>query len=124
MNILATQSVGVCVYLLRVRSHTPDPDLASIQGVVLATGGMNCTGFNGGCIRTARWFSKTEGSNVLSYQKHTRQSYYLTNTDNIKGIVYQRMKILASSTYPQIVPNLYEFISSAEHKRRYFKKCG
>jgi len=32
------------------------------------------------------------------------------------------MKIL-SFTHPQVVPNLYEFLSSAEHKRRYFKEC-
>jgi len=33
------------------------------------------------------------------------------------------MKILSSFTHPQVVPNLYEFLSSAEHKRRYFKEC-
>jgi len=24
---------------------------------------------------------------------------------------------------PSVVPNLYEFLSSVEHKRTYFKKC-
>jgi len=28
------------------------------------------------------------------------------------------MKILSSFTHPQVVLNLYEFLSSAEHKRR------
>jgi len=26
-------------------------------------------------------------------------------------------------TLEQVVPNLYEFISSVEHKRRYFEEC-
>jgi len=29
------------------------------------------------------------------------------------------MKIQSSLNHPQIVPNLYEFLSSAEHKTRY-----
>jgi len=33
-----------------------------------------------------------------------------------------KMKIL-SSIQPQFVPNLYEFLSSVEHKRRYFEEC-
>ncbi len=28
-----------------------------------------------------------------------------------------------SFTHPQVVPNPYEFISSVEHKRRYFEEC-
>jgi len=35
--------------------------------------------------------------------------------NNFKGIVKQHD--------PHVVQNLYEFISSAEHKRRYFKEC-
>jgi len=31
---------------------------------------------------------------------------------------------MSSLTHPQVVPNLYEFISSAEHKRRYFEEYG
>jgi len=33
------------------------------------------------------------------------------------------MKILSSFTHPQVVSNLYEFLSSVEHKRRYFEEC-
>jgi len=33
------------------------------------------------------------------------------------------MKILSSYTHPQDVLNLYEFLSSAEHKGRYFEEC-
>jgi len=32
------------------------------------------------------------------------------------------MKILSSFTPPQVVANLYEFLSSAEHKGRYFEE--
>ncbi len=34
------------------------------------------------------------------------------------------MKILSSFTHPQVVPNLYEFLCSAEHKGRYSEECG
>jgi len=34
------------------------------------------------------------------------------------------MKILSSFAHPQVVPNLYEFILSAEHKRKYFEEYG
>ncbi len=32
------------------------------------------------------------------------------------------MKILSSFTHPQVVPNLHEFLCSAEHKGRYFEE--
>jgi len=32
------------------------------------------------------------------------------------------MKILSSFTHPQVVANQYEFLSSAEHKGRYFEE--
>ncbi len=34
------------------------------------------------------------------------------------------MKILSSFTHPQVVPNLYECVCSAEHKGRYSEECG
>ncbi len=34
------------------------------------------------------------------------------------------MKILSSFTHPQVDPNLYEFVCSAEHKGRYSEECG
>ncbi len=37
-----------------------------------------------------------------------------------KGTVHPKMKILASFTHSQIILNLYEFLSSVEHKRSYF----
>ncbi len=42
----------------------------------------------------------------------------------LKVIVHPKMKILALFTHPQVVPNLYEFLSHAEHKRRYFDELG
>ncbi len=43
----------------------------------------------------------------------------------LKGIVHtQKMKILSSFTHPQVVPNLYECLCSAEHKGRYSEECG
>jgi len=36
----------------------------------------------------------------------------------IKGLVHPKMKILSVFTHPQVVPNLYGFICSAEHKGR------
>ncbi len=41
-----------------------------------------------------------------------------------KGIVHPKMKILSSFTHPQVVPNLYECVCSAEHKGRYSEECG
>ncbi len=40
----------------------------------------------------------------------------------LKGIVHPKMKILSSFTHPQVVPNLFEFLCSAEHKGRYFEE--
>jgi len=37
----------------------------------------------------------------------------------VKGILHLKMKILSSFTHPQVVANLYEFLSSAEYKGRY-----
>ncbi len=42
----------------------------------------------------------------------------------LKGIVHPKMKILSSFTPPQVVPNLYECLCSAEHKGRYSEECG
>jgi len=34
------------------------------------------------------------------------------------------MKIMSSVSHSHVVPNLYEFLSSAEHKRRFLKSMG
>ncbi len=41
---------------------------------------------------------------------------------HLKGTVHPKMKILSSFTHPQVVPNLYEFVCSAEHTGRYFEE--
>ncbi len=41
-----------------------------------------------------------------------------------KGIVHPKTLILSSFTHPQVVPNLYEYLCSAEHKGRYSEECG
>ncbi len=51
-------------------------------------------------------------------------SKYFFNINNlfkfyVKGIVHPKMKIVSSFTHPQVVPNLYEWLCSAEHKGRY-----
>jgi len=40
----------------------------------------------------------------------------------LKGILHPQMKLLSSFTHPQVVATLYEFLSSAEHKGRYFEE--
>jgi len=40
----------------------------------------------------------------------------------LKGILHPKMKILSSFTHPQVVANLFEFLSSAEHTGRYFEE--
>jgi len=39
-----------------------------------------------------------------------------------KGILHPKMKDLSSFTHFQVVANLYEFLSSAGHKGRYFEE--
>ncbi len=41
----------------------------------------------------------------------------------LKGTVHPKKKILSSLIHQQIVSNLYEFLSSVEHKIRYFEEC-
>ncbi len=46
------------------------------------------------------------------------------NCLRVKGIVHPKLKILSSFTHPQVVPNLYECLCSAEHKGRYSEEWG
>jgi len=38
-------------------------------------------------------------------------------------MVHPKMKTQSSFTRPQVVLNLYEFLSFTEHKQRYFEEC-
>jgi len=63
-------------------------------------------------------------SSIKISQKELHFFFSFNNvTVIIKGIVHPKMKILSSFTHPQVVPNLYEFLSSAEHERKYFEEC-
>jgi len=68
---------------------------------------------------------------VKTVQNSSEQKFWwilmcMTTGDeqDIKGIVHPKMKILSSVIHPQVVPNLYECLSSAEHKGRYSEECG
>ncbi len=41
----------------------------------------------------------------------------------VKGIVHPKMKMMSPFTHPQVVPNLFECLCSAEHKGRYSEEC-
>jgi len=41
----------------------------------------------------------------------------------LKGIVHPFFYFISSFIHPQVVPNLFEFLSTAEQKRRYFEDC-
>jgi len=41
---------------------------------------------------------------------------------SFKGILHPKMTILSWLTHPRVDASLYEFLSSDEHKRRYFKE--
>ncbi len=53
---------------------------------------------------------------------HTSNVFFLRHIYKklLKGRVHPKIKILSSFTRPQVVPNLYECLCSAEHKGRYF----
>ncbi len=67
---------------------------------------------------------------VLSFLKTVQNPYefsekfHFWKNITFKGIVHPKMKILSSFTHPQVVPNLYECLCSAEHKGRYSEECG
>ncbi len=64
------------------------------------------------------------GGNGLPYHErdHGKTEIEKYASYSLKGIVHPKMKFLSSFTHPQVVPNLYEFLCSAEHKGRYFEE--
>jgi len=46
----------------------------------------------------------------------------LEEQPGVKGILHSKMKIVSSFIHLQVVANLYKFLSSAEHKGRYFEE--
>ncbi len=64
---------------------------------------------------------------VLQYNSDSQIHFiYVTleHKSSLKGTVHPKMKILSSFTHPQVDPNLYECVCSAEHKGRYSEECG
>ncbi len=46
----------------------------------------------------------------------------LPKSFQLKGIVHPKI-LFQNVVHPHVIPNLYEFLSYAEHKRRYFEEC-
>ncbi len=42
----------------------------------------------------------------------------------LKGIIHPKTQIQSLFTHPQVVPNMHDFLCSAEHKGRYSAECG
>jgi len=59
-------------------------------------------------------------SNYLYNCDSEKQMTNVTDHTSLKGILHPKMKILSS--IHQVFANLYEFLSSAEHKGRYFEE--
>ncbi len=67
----------------------------------------------------------------ISTLKHSRLWHFqlLSTCDkyrlpkHFKGIVHSKIKILSLFTHPQVVPNLYECLCSAENEGRYSEEC-
>jgi len=86
--------------------------LSKGKNSALSTDGPQNTGMSGGKVFTF----------LLKAQLHLMQATSVYS-QSIKGLVHPKMKILSVFTHPRVVPNLYVFICSAEHKRRYLEEC-
>lgn len=82
---LLVVSIKNTVYILCFQLSSPDPDLASIESVVLSTGGLNSCGLDRGSVRPTGWFSQAEGSYMLTWRnKHTRSVKHIHTRINLK----------------------------------------
>ncbi len=48
----------------------------------------------------------------------------MTTEAELKGIVHAKKITILPFTHPQVVPNLYKYLCSAEHKERHSEECG
>ncbi len=55
---------------------------------------------------------RKKSGRVLRDSRGNADLYFEPCFQNFKGIVHPKIKILSSFTHPQVVPNLYEFLSS------------
>ncbi len=60
---------------------------------------------------------------VLKYNRRTEASQLHNLWWVFKETVHLEMEILSSFSHHLVLPNLYELLSSAEHKRGYFEEC-
>jgi len=85
-------------------------------------------------IKNLNFFSTEERMTWISWMTwvwvNYQQKFFLKWTTpliypipELKGTVHPKMKIVSSFTHHHVVPNLYEFLSSVEHKSRYFEEC-
>ncbi len=60
-----------------------------------------------------------------SFRNHSSPCWMMefVHFGSLRGIVQPKMTILSSFTHLPLVPNLYEFLFSSEHKRRYLEEC-
>lgn len=80
-------------------------------------------------LHTLSWLAESEGTEVLLFltikngdkAEHWMESLLLGFHSVFNEIVHPIMKSLSSFT--QVGPNLYGFLSSAEHKRWFFEEC-
>ncbi len=61
---------------------------------------------------------------VILCTAHNVKKVIYIETCHFKGIVHPKIKIVSSFTHPQVVPNLYECVCSAEHKDDILKNEG
>jgi len=59
---------------------------------------------------------------VFAFGKTTGGACVKINHHPVKGILHPNMKIMSSFPHPQVVANQYDFLSSDEHKGRYFEE--
>jgi len=59
----------------------------------------------------------------INWKMNCSLSNKLVRLIAIKGIVHFKKKKLLLFIHPQVVSNMYTFLSSAEHKIRYSEEC-
>lgn len=67
-SLVVNHANSLCiVHSIGAAASSPDPDLAAVEGEVLAAVGLNGDGLDGRSVGAARWFSEAEGCHVLTW---------------------------------------------------------
>jgi len=69
-----------------------------------------------------KYLNETSSKSLYEKKNQKKPLQADFNSKNV-GLVHPKMKILSVFTHPQVVPNLYVFICSVEHKGRYLEEC-